>query len=311
MKLSHVALGGALVGAGVSAFLTIVMVAIGLSSTAALVILAAQVLAAFAVVLLASRSDAPKRASRPQPPAQPLSQPPATASQPVGGSLEDMIIRLPNRPQPPTTAVDAVAQPPATAPQPPATAPQPQPQPQREQIILPFPLHNGNRREYQPRAEVPWQPAPWDVLLSPNVTAPYERDDSDDPPPATSLLPVRPPTAADYEVIRCALEECDGSRRRACVVVYGRRDGLTYPWLRKVADYWETSEIDRPSILVWELLGTRDIPGNLAARLGLDMTADQVSQAIDYAGLTRCQECEQWCILDELDENDACTKCTA
>lgn len=303
MKPSYVALGGALVGAGASAFATIAMVAIGVDATAAIGILAAQVLAALAVVFLASRSDAPKRTSRLQPPAQPPSQPPTTAQQPVGGSLEDMIIRLPNRPQPPTTGLDAVAQPPATA-------PQPQPQPAREPVTLPFPLANGRHSERQPRPrfEAPWQPAPWDVLADDQPAAAV---DDDEPSAAAALLPVRPPTAADYEVIRRALEECDGSRRRACIAVYGRRDGQTYPWLRRVADYWEIAEADRPSILAWELLGTSDIPGNLAARLGLEMTADQVSQAIDYAGLTRCQECEQWCILDELDENDACTKCTA
>ena len=181
---------------------------------------------------------------------------------------------------------------------------------------MPFPLQNGQRHEPRPRAAVPWQPAPWDVLAEDTpATATAAADETADAG-VDALLPLRPPTAADYEVIRqvLATPKPDGSpqsRREACVILYGRRDGQTYPWLRRVADYWETSEIDRPSILVWELLGTRDIPGNLAARLGLDMTADQVSQAIDYAGLTRCQECEQWCILDELDENDACTKCTA
>ncbi len=303
MKPAHIALAGAIVGAGISAALTVILLVVDPGMTVGLTILGVQFLAAIAVLILATRPNRPKQARRPQPPAQPPIQPPATASQPVGGSVEDLIIRLPNRPQPPATASQPVVQPP----QPPA---QPQPQPPREPVIMPFPLQNGQRHEPRPRAEVPWQPAPWDVLLSPNVTAPYERDDSDDPPPATSLLPVRPPTAADYEVIRRALEECDGSRRRACIVVYGRRDGLTYPWLRKVADYWEISHADRPSILAWELIGTREIPGNLAGRLGLEMTPDQLEAAIDAANLTRCPECDSWATLDELDDTDACTRCT-
>lgn len=241
-----------------------------------------------------------KRRPGQQPPVKPPAQPPQP---PTMMTMEDYL----NRPQP-------FQPPPQPVAQPVMQPPQPAPQPQRQPVMPPFPLANGRRHEEQlrTRQEIPWQPAPWDDL-APSPPEPAEAD-----PPAAepvdavaALLPIRPPTAADYEVIRRALADCDGSRRRACVAVYGRRDGQTYPWLRKVADYWDISEIDRPSLIVWELLGTREIPGNLAARLGLDLTADQVSEVIDYAGLTRCQECEQWCILDELDENDACTSCTA
>ena len=307
-------------GAGASAAVTLLMLLFRVGATAAVVILGAQVILAAAVWYMAIRSNSrPKSVVRPQPPVKPPSQPPTTALQPVGGSLEDFIIRTPNRPQPLPTVLDAVAQPPATAPQPqrqpPATAPQPEPQPAmqppREPVELPFPLANGHHRERQtrPRVEIPWQPAPWDALAN-DAPAPADGDDTAEPA-AAALLPRRPPTAADYAVIRQALADCDGSRRRACVLVYGSRDGQTYPWLRRVADYWEISDADRPGILAWELLGTRDIPGHLAQRLGLDMTDDQISAAIDEARLTRCAECDAWATLDELDENDACTRCTS
>lgn len=291
------------VGAGGSALLTMLLITLDVSVILAAIVLGVQIALGMVGFWVIMTGDGFQPAARPQPAVKPPLQPPATASQPATQPLEEIYIRLANRPQPPTTALDVVVQPPATAPQPPATAPQPEPQP------LPFPLANGHYRERQPRAEVPWQPAPWDVLAGDAAVAEGDEDAAE--AAGAALLPRRPPTAADYAVIRQALADCSGSRRRACVIVYGSRDGQTYPWLRRVADYWDIAEEDRPSILAWELLGTRDIPGNLAGRLGLEMTAEQVSAAIDAARLTRCAECEAWAVLDELDENDACTMCTA
>lgn len=295
------------IGAGVSAAYTLLMLLFPAGLTVAIAILSAQVLLAVAAGwYLIRRSSGPKRASRPQPAAQPPTQPPATGWKMDPQPLDDIVIRVPNRPQPAATGWEMDPQPPATAPQPPATAPQPEPQP----VAVPFPLMNGNHRERQtrPRVEIPWQPAPWDALAN-DAPAPADGDDTAEPA-AAALLPRRPPTAADYAVIRQALADCDGSRRRACVLVYGSRDGQTYPWLRRVADYWEISDADRPGILAWELLGTRDIPGHLAQRLGLDLTDDDISAAIDEARLTRCAECDAWSTLDETDENGACTRCT-
>ncbi|MBK8211586.1 MAG: hypothetical protein IPK78_18175 [Rhodospirillales bacterium] len=314
--MTRVAAAPFFIGAGASAAFTLLMLLFPAGLTAAVVILGAQVMLAVAAAwYMIRRSSGPKRASRPQPAAQPPYQPPTTALAPVAQPPDDILIRMHNRPQPLATGWQPVVQPPATAPQPLPTAPQPavQPavQPPREPVELPFPLANGHHRERQtrPRVEIPWQPAPWDALAN-DAPAPADGEDTSEPA-AAALLPRRPPTAADYIVIRQALADCDGSRRRACVVVYGSRDGQTYPWLRRVADYWEISDADRPGILAWELLGTRDIPGHLAQRLGLDMTDDQISAALDAARLTRCAECDAWSTLDELDENDACTRCTS
>lgn len=297
-------------GVGVSAAGTLLMLLFNIGATAAVLILGAQVMLAGAVWYIASRSDSPKTTARSQPAVKPPYQPPTTAYnpgatglQPVAQPPDDFIIRTPNRSQPLATGWEPVPQPPATTPQPLLTVPRP--------AALPFPLANGHHRERQtrPRVDIPWQPAPWDALTN-DAPVPADGDDPAEPA-AAALLPRRPPTAADYIVIRQALADCDGSRRRACVVVYGSRDGQTYPWLRRVADYWEISDADRPGILAWELIGTRDIPGHLAQRLGLDMTDDQISAALDAARLTRCAECDAWCTLDETDENGACTRCTS
>lgn len=302
MRPAYIAFAGGIVGAGLSAVLTLLMVVLGLDTTPALVILGAQVLAAFAVLFLAARSNSPQLPASPQPAPQPPLQPPATARRAVAQPLDDLIIRLPNRPQPPATA----AQPGVQPPQPPA---QPQPQPQREPVIMPFPLQDGQRHEPRQRVEIPWQPAPWDPPSTSSVGAPSITDAVAEPVEA-ALLPLRPPTAADYEVIREVL--VTNSRRDTCVIVYGYRDGrTTYPWIRKVADYWDISEPGRPSILAWELIGSNELPGRLARDLGIEMTDDQVAAAIDAASLTRCPECDAWCLLDELTDDSACTKCTA
>lgn len=299
IRRPFLAIGSGMVGAGISAVGTLLMLVARISSTAAVLILLVQFLAALAVLIVFT-GDRRKRPGNAQPAVEPPVQPPPTARQPGEGSLDDLVIRVHSRRKPP-----------ATAPQPAPTAPQPDRQP----VELPFPRQNGARRESRPRAEVPWQPAPWDDLAK-TKQAEAEPDAGEAAPPVAALLPLRPPTADDYEVIRgvLATPKPDGSpqsRREACTIVYGRRDGVTYPWLRRVADYWEIGEAGRPSILAWELLGTRETAAALARRLGLELTADELSAAVDEAGLSVCEECGQWSLLEELDENGSCTRCTS
>lgn len=125
------------------------------------------------------------------------------------------------------------------------------------------------------------------------------------PEPALPL-PRRAPTAAEYPLVWRAIMDAS-SRNAAILAVYGSKDGKTHRWVTRVFDFYtrpgsgyETPVATSAAVFRHELIGTSDMPGIVAARLGLEVDDDQ----LDYlmAGLAQCEDCSAW-----YDVSDDCT----
>ena len=254
------------------------LVVVGLASVFGLV----------ALVTLAVEAVLPH--SAPQPVAQPVSQPvndplqpywpveddwsqPEQPPQPVGGRWT----------QPPVQPVGVDSKPLATA-----------PQPARNRIDI---LADMIVDEVPAVKRVPW--------LEDKVAPVAVEDDPAELPgtPVPALpLPRRAPTAAEYPLVWQAIMTAS-SRNAAILAVYGSKDGKTHKWVSRVFDFYtrpgsyETPVATSKAVFRHELIGTCDMPGMVAARLGLEIDDDQLANLL--AGLDQCDDCSAWYSLTD------------
>lgn len=237
-----------------------------------------------ALVMLAIDAILPH--SAPQPVAQPVSQPVDDPLQPYW-PVED---GWSQPPQPAQPVADRWTQPPAQPvvvdSQPLATAPQPARKPADIMASMIF-------------DEVPaMRPVPW---LEQKV-APVAVDDDPDELPGTPEpdlpLPRRAPTAAEYPLVWGAIMAAS-SRNEAILKIYGSKDGKTHKWVARVFEFYtrpgsgyETPVATSEAVFHHELIGTCDMPGMVAARLGLEVDDDQLAYLM--AGLDQCDDCSAW-----------------
>ena len=249
-----------------------------------LVVLAAGVFGLVALVSLAVEAVLPHLA--PQPVVKPVVQPIDMVLQPPQPVAESW-----SQPAQPAQPVadrwsQPLAQPVVLDMQPPATGSQPARRPadiMASMIVDEVP---------------PMRPVPW---LEQKI-APIAVDDDPaelpvSPTPALPL-PRRAPTAAEYPLVWEAIE-ANGSMNAAILAVYGSKDGKTHRWVARVAEFYRQGEPitggnQAQDIFYHELLGTVDLPGMVAARLGLEVD-DQELAGLMY-GVQTCDECSCWYI---------------
>lgn len=249
-----------------------------------IVVIAAGVLGLAALVSLAVEAVLPHLA--PQPVAQPVSQPLEMVLQPPQPVAESWAQPV----QPAQPVADRwsqpLAQPVVLDMKPPATASQPARRP--ADIMASMILDDVPDVRH-----VPW--------LEQHV-APVAVDDDPAELPGTPEpalpLPRRAPTAAEYPLVWKAIQDA-GSMNAAILTVYGSKDGRTHRWVARVAEFYRQGEpvtggSQAQDIFYHELLGTVDLPGMVAARLGLNVD-DQELSGLMY-GLAECTECNCWYI---------------
>lgn len=236
----------------------------------------------FGLVALASLAvEAILAHSAPQPVAQPLAQP------------IDMVL------QPPQPVADTWLQP--------AQPPQPVADRWSQPVVLDAqPLATGTQPARRP-ADImasmifddvpPMRPVPWlDQKIAPLAVDDDPAELPGTPGPALPL-PRRAPTAAEYPLVWQAIQDA-GSMNAAILAVYGSKDGKTHRWVSRVAEFYRLAEpmpdgVDvEMSIFQYELIGTCDMPGMVAARLGLEVDDDQLADML--AGLDQCDDCSAW-----------------
>lgn len=249
-----------------------------------IVVIVASVFGLAALVTLAIEAFLPAKAhSASQPVAQPVSQPANDPLQPYWSDTDEW-----SQPaQPPQPVADRwsqpLAQPVVVDLQPPATGAQPARNDVGIMIV----------------DEVPaMRPVPW--LEQKVVSIAINDDPAELPGTAQPALPLprRAPTAAEYPLVWDALTT-SSSRNAAILAVYGSKDGKTHRWVSRVAEFYRqgqpvTGGDQAQDIFYYELLGTVDLPGMVAARLGLDVD-DQELAGLMY-GLAECNECNCWYI---------------
>lgn len=251
-----------------------------------LVVIAAGIFGLVALATLAIEAFAGQKAHpAPQPVAQPVVQPADDPAQPYWSETDEWV----QPPQPVQPVADRrsqpLAQPVVVDAQPPATAPQPA----RNRIA---------DLSHMIVDEVPAvRYAPW---LEQKI-APVAVDDDPAELPGTPEpalpLPRRAPTAAEYPLVWDAIRTA-GSMNAAILAVYGSKDGKTHRWVSRVAGFcgqYETlpTGADLATAVFWyEMVGTCDMPGMVAARLGLEVDDDQLANLL--AGLDQCDDCSAW-----------------
>lgn len=247
------------------------------------VVAAACIFGLVALVMLAIDAVLPHPA--PQPVAQPVSQPANDPLQPYDLLAGDWS----QPPQPAQPVADRwsqpLAQPVVVDSQPLATAPQPARRPADIMASMIF-------DEIPEVRHVPW--------LEQKV-APVAVDDEPDELPGTPEpalpLPRRAPTAAEYPLVWDAIQDA-GSMNAAILTVYGSKDGKTHRWVARVAGFYRNAgpmpdgaDVEG-SLFQYELIGTCDMPGMVAARLGLEVDDEQLAYMM--AGLDQCDDCSAW-----------------
>lgn len=276
----HMAIGGCIVAAlviGLQALPDVQWIVIIVASVFGLVALATLAIEAF---LPAMPHPAP------QPVAQPVAQPANDHLQPY-----DLLAGDWSQPAQPAQPVadrrsQPLAQPVVVDLQPPATTPQP-------------PRSYGEMMASMIVDEVPAvKRVPWlEETIAPIIV---DDDPAELPGTAEPALPLprRAPTAAEYPRVWQAIQ-ATGSMNAAILAVYGSKDGKTHKWVSRVAEFYRQGEPitggnQAQDIFYHELLGTVDLPGIVAARLGLEVD-DQELSGLMY-GLAECTECNCWYI---------------
>ena len=143
------------------------------------------------------------------------------------------------------------------------------------------------------------RPVPWLDQKVASISVDDDPDELPDAPEPALPLPRRAPTAAEYPLVWQAIQDA-GSMNAAILAVYGSKDGKTHKWVSRVAEFYRQGEpvtggSVEQDIFYFELLGTVDLPGMVAARLGLDVDDQQLSRLM--YGLAECNECNYWYII--------------
>lgn len=256
-----------------------------------IVVIAAGVCGLVALVSLAIEAFAGRKARpAPQPVAQPVAQPVNDPLQPYWPVEDDW-----SQPAQPAQPVadrwsQPLAQPVVVDAQPLAT----DAQPARNRIAD---LSHMIVDEVPAVKRVPWL----EQTVAPIAVDDYPAELPDTPEP-TLPLPRRAPTAAEYPLVWDALLAAN-SRNAAILAVYGSKDGKTHRWVSRVFDFYtrpgsgyETPALTAEAIFHHEMLGTMDLPGIVAARLGLEVDDDQLAALM--AGLDQCDDCSAWYMID-------------
>jgi hypothetical protein len=254
-----------------------------------IVVIAAGIFGLVALATLAIEAFSPAKAhSASQPVAQPVLQPVDDPAQPYDLLAGDW----PQPAQPAQPVADRwsqpLAQPVVVDSQPLATAPQPARRP--ADIMACMIVDEVPAVRY-----VPW--------LEQKVTPVAVDDDPAElPDVAVPALPLprRAPTAAEYPLVWDAIQAA-GSMNAAILAVYGSKDGKTHRWVSRVAEFYRNAGpmpagADLGQSVFWyELIGTCDMPGMVAARLGLEVDDEQLANLM--AGLDQCDDCSAWYIV--------------